>query len=491
MREGGLLVSRASIPEPEMPISPLSFRFCIPLVFTVLPSWSGALAQASDRSGLFPQPERSTASADVTLDAGGVLHMAFVHYESDAEGAAAVYATCAGPVEACNDPASWRKVALLGASRDVQVAVTAEGHPRLLITANSTVQPGGVDYTYAECDAGCDQVSNWTLTLLATSWDNSMSAIMSGRLPARTFVLDPAGRPMFLYSDRNYLVEPDHYGTYWMACKATCTDLANWTETDLARHSDYDTEIFGEPVLALSPDGRPRVAARIYPIAAPGEPEGRTGLHYLACDTACTSPASWRRTWIVDTGGGSYPSPTWDLAIDPQGRPRIALFAGDGMEQADLSHSLIYLWCDETDCLSSDEAWNGNAVVGDGHGEMADLTLDALGRPRMAFRTSDGSLGYAWCDEACETAGTAWNGHFVEGQAELSPERPTALPFTCDGEVWEGLGPQLLLGSDGQPVVAYDVSVEGRCLYREFGEPEITYEFHPLWRGARLVSFAP
>ena len=94
-------------------------------------------------------------------------------------------------------------------------------------------------------------------------------------------------------------------------------------------------------------------------------------------------------------------------------------------------------------------------------------------------------------DEACETAGTAWKGLFVEGQGELSLERPTALPCTCDGEVWEGLGPQLLLGSEGQPMIAYDVSVEGRCLYKEFGEPEITYEFHPLWRGARLVSFAP
>jgi hypothetical protein len=153
---------------------------------------------------------------------------------------------------------------------------------------------------------------------------------------------------------------------------------------------------------------------------------------------------------------------------------------GRGTEPAELAHSLVYLWCNEADCTASDQAWSGNSILGEGHGEMADLELDAEGRPRAAFRTSDGSLGYVWCDADCEVAGTPWDGLLIEGQAQLSGERPTALPFTCDGEIWEGLSPQLLLGAEGRPMVAYDVSVEARCLYQEFGDPQITYEFHPI-----------
>lgn len=453
---------------------------------------TGAQAQATQRAGHFAEPARSTASADIAVDAAGGLHMAYVHYEPSAEGASAVYAFCAGGPEACADVTAWSTVQLGSATRDVQVAARPDGRPRLLISAESQTQGGGTDYIYAECEGACDQAASWTLTVVATSWDNSISSFLSDRLPQRSFLLDPAGRPMFLYSDRNYLVEPDHYGTFWMACKAACTDRANWRETDLAHHAAYDTEIFDEPALALDPAGRPRVAGRIFAMTETGE-DAPDGLYYLACDSACTTVAGWRRTWVNEVGGGSYPSPTWDLAIDPQGRPRIALFTGDGMEQSEFTHSLIYFWCDVANCTESDQVWNGSAVIaGEGHGEMAALALDASGNPRLAFRTSSGELGYAWCDEACTTPETAaWQATFVEGQADLSVERPTALPFTCDGELWEGLAPQLALGSDGRPLVAYDVSVEGRCLYQEFGDPQITYDFHQLWRGARLVTFQP
>lgn len=450
-----------------------------------------ASAQVADRAGFFAEPERATASADIAVDASGGLHMAYLHHEPEVDGAAAVYATCAGGPEACADFAAWTTVPLALATRDVQVAVTSDGRPRLLVTSSSQAQPGGLDYSYAECDAVCGDPASWRITLLATSWDNTMSSFMSGRLPQRTFVLDPWGRPSFLYSDRNYLIEPDHYGTFWMTCKAACSDRANWRETDLARHSDYDTEIFDEPALALDPLGRPRIAGRIFALPAPDDPEAREGLYFLACGAGCREAANWRRTWVTDAGSGSYPSPTWDLALDPEGRPRIAFFAGDGMAQADLSHTLIYLWCDAVDCADSDQDWNGSVIVPDGHGEMAALALDAEGRPRMAFRSAGGELGYAWCDEGCTTPEGDWQAVLAEGTAELSAERPTALPFTCDGEVWEALAPQLALGGDGRPLVAYDVSVEGRCLYQEFGEPEITYEFHPLWRGARLVALTP
>ncbi len=472
-----------------------AFSFCrhdLSVALGLIVIASGAQAQVAERKGLFAESDRATASGDIALDDAGGLHMGYVHWEPEVEGAEAIYATCAGRQAACAGFEAWSTVELIPAARQVQVDVTADGRPRLLIVSTSQTQDGGYDYSYAECDGGCDLRANWTVTPVAMSWDNSMSAIMADRTPQRTFLLDAAGRPQFLYSDRNYFVEPDHYGTFWMTCKVDCTDRANWTETDIARHSEYDTEIFDAPALALSPDGKPRIVSRIFAIGENGE-DAPEGLYYLSCDASCTHGASWQRVWLAQAGSGSYPSPGWDLEIDPQGRPRIAFFAGEGMEQADLSHTLIYLWCDGGDCLSSDEAWTGTVVVGEGHGEMVDLELTFEGHPRMAFRTNGGELAFSSCDTACETQDKAvWVSDLVEGQDDLSIERPTALPFTCDGEVWEGIGPQLLLPSDGRPLVAYDVSVEGRCLYEDIEQPaEVFYDFHGLWRGARLVSFAP
>jgi hypothetical protein len=140
----------------------------------------------------------------------------------------------------------------------------------------------------------------------------------------------------------------------------------------------------------------------------------------------------------------------------------------------------------------TDTAWNGNVVLSDGGGEQASLALDPQGRPRMAFRTSSGELGYEWCDEACESPEGAWGATYVEGQMELVEARQTALPFTCDGELWNGQGPQLTLLPDGAPLVTYDLSVQGRCLYEDRDEPDVTYyNFHEIWHGARMLVFRP
>jgi hypothetical protein len=86
----------------------------------------------------------------------------------------------------------------------------------------------------------------------------------------------------------------------------------------------------------------------------------------------------------------------------------------------------------------------------------------------MAFLNDGAELAFAWCDENCESQdGGAWGGRVVETQTELSAERPTAIPFTCDAELWNGLAPQLALTAEGRPVVAYDVSVQSRCLYHD------------------------
>ena len=96
-----------------------------------------AQAQVADRSGLFFEDYRGTGSSDVALDPSGVVHAAYVHYEPEVEGAQAVYGACTGDAAGCATSGPWSLVELMPAARDVQVAVTPEGQPRLLIVSTS------------------------------------------------------------------------------------------------------------------------------------------------------------------------------------------------------------------------------------------------------------------------------------------------------------------------------------------------------------------
>jgi hypothetical protein len=137
------------------------------------------------------RPERGTGSADVAVDAGGGLHMGFVHWEPSAEGGEALYGHCAGPAEACGDSAAWATVELVPAARRVQVAATADGRPRLLIESEGA--EGGTAHTYAECDTNCGDAANWRLALLATAQEDPMAAVFATDEAPRTFALDPRG----------------------------------------------------------------------------------------------------------------------------------------------------------------------------------------------------------------------------------------------------------------------------------------------------------
>ena len=125
--------------------------------------------------------------------------------------------------------------------------------------------------------------------------------------------------------------------------------------------------------------------------------------------------------------------------------------------------------------------------LGDKVGESPDIELDSADMPHIAFTTDGFELGYGVCTADCEDPDKAvWNADFAERSDAAATDRPTALPFTCDGEVWNGMEPSLALVED-RPIIAYGLSVEARCLYKEIGEPEITYEFHEIWRGSRVM----
>jgi len=370
-----------------------------------------------------------------------------------------------------------------------QVAVTPEGKPRILVIGSSAPELRDYNrtYSYGECDRDCTDPASWKFTAIADSGGNMISEVLNLRVPDQTFALDAEGRPRFIYTDANYAIEPGHYGAFVMSCDSDCLNKANWTETDLALHANhgYQNEQFTKPVLAVAENGTMGVLSEVYAFDEDGK-EMKNGLYYYGCKAGCTKGESWKRAFVLDTGGGSYPNPTWDLAFTRDGEPRVAQFAGNDMEQKDLDHQLIYIWC-KADC-DQDKSWNDSTVQpGKGIGEGADLILDPKGRPRIAMFTSDGQIAISVCNANCESDEPVWKSNLVEAMSVPEKERPQAMPLYCDGEVWNGSMPQLTL-DEKTATIGYDIIVSTRCLYKDYQDPVPSYTFHELYHGTRVAS---
>ena len=436
-------------------------------------------------NGAYLAPAVETSSASLAYHPVSGLQAAFVGFGEDNRDVL-YYAACAGGD--CSEDAAWERVELeLPQAVKAQLQLTPEGRPRILAAGWSAEQVNGSDYYYAECDSRCLDAGNWRMGRIVSTADGLMSNISRNRLPERTFALDRNGNPRFIVSDSNYHVEPDHYGGFYMSCDRDCMHAANWRETNLANQVGYNTESFSYPVLALGPDGSARVLAGVYAFDEAGN-DLEDGLYFYACEGECETRRNWQRTRVIAQGSGSYPNPTWSMDLTADGRPRVALFTGYGVDIEGLDEQLLYLYC-EADCTAPEgENWYGYPLgVGAGVGESPDIKLDTEGVAHIAFTTDGFELGYAFCVSNCESMDEPhWEADFAERSEIAAADRPTALPYTCDAEVWNGMEPSLaLIGS--RPMIAYDLSVEARCLYKEFDRPEITYEFHEIWRGSRVM----
>lgn len=433
--------------------------------------------------GIFLDRTVKTASAAVVMDKNGGQHTAYIHYLPSAEDPPAIYGYCGAN---CDNEANWKKVSLLYKTREVQLALTAAGQPRLLIVTESEIYSGGKDYHYAACDVNCTEVNNWDSAIAFSSWGTDVSDILNDRMPQRSFALDPQGRPRFIYQDRNYFYrEPDHYGAFYAFCDSDCTNSANWQETEVGRFINYDAEIFDFPSLTFTTDSQPRIISRVFAKNLDGS-EAPTGLYYYECNGGCEETDNWQRLFLVPTGGGSYPHPGWDIELDGNNRPRVALFTGDGLQPDTFERRLLYLWCD-SDCLS-DTSWEfSNLGFDRGDGQSPDLELTSQGKPRIAWIDAGFALNYSWCNTACESDTSHWQYKTIETEAELRAEFPQAIPLHCDSDIWEGLAPVLSLDSQGVPHIAYDLSVEARCLYEDPVTHQPYYKFEPVWRAARVV----
>lgn len=448
----------------------------------------GGGGDATTRGAFFPAPDQEAATIAVAQHTDGTRHAAFTGYDGPTRDQI-YYAACHSG-DCSSSPEGWHKATIpFPGAKKVQLALTSDGRPRLYVISYAAPEQSAYNrtYSYGECDSDCADAASWKFAAVANSGDNLLGEVLAMRTPDRTFALDGQDRPRFIYTDANYLIEPDHYGAFVMSCDSACTDRANWRETDLALHLGYRHEQFTKPVLAAARDGTIGVAANVYAFDEAGN-EMKQGLYFYLCKADCGIRGNWSRGLVNETGGGSYPSPTWDLAFTPDGRPRIAQFAGDGLERKDLSHELIYLWCD-SDC-GKEQSWNGSTVKpGNGIGESADLALDDDGQPRIAMLTRNGEVALAACNDDCETSEPKWRFSIAEPIVTPQAERPRALPFHCDGEVWEALSPALALDGD-TAIVGYDILVSARCLYKDFQDPVPSSTFHEIFHGTRIVSAA-
>jgi hypothetical protein len=430
---------------------------------------------------LFMQPQKKIAGPSIKVDAQGGMHLAYYGAVPLADKPAATYAYCPPPAAQCGDSRKWSFLSMGDQIDEVQLQLTPQGHPRLLLGYHDTAKFLRV-YIYGECDSNCTAgESSWAFVAVTV---RSLNAASYGDiyLPNRTFALDPQGRPAFAIYDNNYVnVEPDHIGGYYFACQANCTQPGSWTETLFTHRNGYNNELVSQPVLQFTSDGKPRILAMLYPLNGTGD----NGIYYFSCDGACDNSASWQRTLVADRGSGPYP--TWDLALDGQNRPRVSFFkydASDGTGQ-----TLFYLWCDAS-CTSSGGWRMLNLGLPKGDGIGANIELDPNGRPRIAYLDSE-NLGYAWCDTNCTNA-AGWRHGYADDDQTMEQEYPIARPVTCSAGIWDSYSPSFALDRQGNPRIAYDASYKAYCQYQDPTDPTKppSNEFIEIWHSVRTV-FVP
>jgi hypothetical protein len=382
---------------------------------------------------LFLNRTKRTDSASAAVDAAGGFHIAYVAFVPFAEGTPAYYAYCAAN---CATVSSWGTVSFSDRIVEVQLALTKTGHPRLLLRGDNYDTQF---FQYAACDVNCTYLASWTIADVTTStyspvYENSYSG-------HHYFALDNLDRPRFLY--RKTIAD-----AYYAYCDIDCTSTVtgNWYEYPI------NPAIFSDstnlPTLTFTTAGQPRITAVIM-----GNPGSKDYLTYIACDTVCINQASWTYTALMERGSGHVSSV---LRFNSNGQPRLVF--NQGSFNSGPAGYLWYWWCN-SGCTDGTH-WAGSSVGAQGQAEDPDLALDALNRPRIAFRSNspDDGLGYAWCDTSCESGSATWQGGLVEPSSDLDVEWPILPGVGCSptASYWYGgYRPSLALDTAGNPRIGY------------------------------------
>jgi hypothetical protein len=434
--------------------------------------------QPPAKNGFFALSDWLTYNAATAIDAQGGMHLAFYtsdeRHQDEPRNQAAYYAYCGAGTAACADPSKWSNLVMMdNQANEVQIAATADGRPRLLVRRNGS---RGYEYDYWACETDCTNAQNWSGLFVTEAAGVDLN---SATAPQHSFALDAQGRPRFAWG--NGWGNGRRHGLYYTFCdEADCTQLDTWQHTLLATlddktvSADYSSLVF---------DGdKPRFLTRINYSGLPVE------VRYYACDFDCGSQANW--------GYSALPYPedkqwvSWDLALDAQGRPRVALYEPPGIDIT-VGGRLFYATCD-SDCAGGGTPFQLTHVAS-GEGKSVDLEIDAAGRTHMVYDAGQrGVLGELWCDAGCADAG-AWQRRILETTEGLSADLAPASPLTCDQQerVWFDALPQVSFDAQGKMVVAYDAVNYARCYFIDPADPthRIYSQVKRIWWGVRLAQF--
>jgi hypothetical protein len=427
-------------------------------------------------AGFFALNDYLTYNAATAVDAQGVVHLAF--YASDERsqtplGQPAFYTSCAAGAAACGNPQRWSGLVQIdSAVNEIQIAVTSDGRPRLLIRVNGS---SGYDYHYWGCEQHCDDPGRWAGAQVTNA---AGVELRNADMPQHSFALDSQNRPRFVYG--NGWGNGRSSGIYYAFCDTSdCTEPGGWQQTVIESMQD---KTLSADYAALAFDGdRPRFVTRATVSGLPDR------VAYFACDQSCDDPASWASTTLQHPEGRQWAN--WDLALDSAGAPRIALYDAPAPDIF-VGGKLYYGWC-EASCTSQDAPFQ-IVQVASGEGMNVDLAIDAQGRTHMVYDAGQrGTIGEVWCDASCTSAG-AWQRRVLETSDQLMQEFAPASPFTCDQEVraWFDAIPTVAFDSQGRMVVAYDTKNVVTCYYDQGPGKPPGSKVERLWWGVRWATFA-
>jgi len=482
---------------------------CVGLIFTILPRAQAAptIAQnthsrvylplvraTSNTSSPSPSPSPSPApgaagalffgdasfrSADIAVDAQGGMHVAFtkippLSYTGEAK--PVYYAYCPPTnLGACANQNTWSLVELSNDMPFVQLELTPQGQPRMLLHNDGVYleNQAGTYYQYAECNAQCSSASSWTVIDLGVTKNGGGFDTL--HYAAHFFKLDPLGRPRFIYTyGQEWLNGESVYTRWYLGCDSVCTDVNNWRRVELPRRS-YSGDLENAS-LAFTPDGRPRFLAEI------SDGNHRTWLVYLECAASCAGPEDWTQPALLLAVGSGSGHKSYTLALDSQGRPRVAAYPIGG--------PMRYLWCD-AGCSDSTK-WQQQTIFADQQtGMHPALVLDKADRPRIAYQDWEkGGLGYIWCAANCNTSAAEWRGGLVEDDGVLDQTHSIKPLPTCVRGGWQGgKRPALSLDAAGNPRIAYDAEYLMECYrYPDNPSDRSTYT-ETKWWTSRVVFF--
>ena len=452
----------------------------LPLIRGGSTSQSPSPTPPPSKAGFFALTDWLTYSAATVVDAKGGVHLAlFVSDEGHLDqplNQPALYSYCSGPVTACADATKWSDPVQFGEQvNEVQVAVTRDGRPRLLVRRSGSRFN---EYDYYACDSNCAQASQWSGLYVA----EDASGVLNGfSLGNHYFALDAQDRPRFAYGNDWGNGQPN--GIYYAWCdEADCTQPGSWQRSRALIGPD-NVSTSGEAASLAFDGDKPRMVISHYVSGLP------TDLIYLACDADCEQTESWAATEIASPADKAWAS--WDLALDAQGNPRIALYEPAGIDIT-VGGKLFYAWCDGDRCFDGGAPFQ-IVQVASGEGQSVDLAIDAQGRTHMVYDAGQrGTLGELWCDAGCTNAAT-WQRRILETSEQLMQEFAPASPLTCDQQerAWFDSLPQVAFDPQGRMVVGYDLKNVARCYSFDPTDPthRVYSEVKRVWWSVRLVQF--